>query len=365
MTQNISLNNGDIAIEPFFDATQEVLGSAAPNFRIAIFNSTTLKLTAGADNDQQSIAINGKYRYRTSDTTAAHPGGSAGTHTVYVTAAANNFSGAPPTVDSTDYNFGLVIKTSGTPTGVALYRSVGAVDWDGTKITAFRQSVGSRSDGDPLFATAPIATVSPLQVKGAASQSASLASFSNSSGTPVIQLNVDGSAAFAGLISAAASGITFGDANLYRSAADTLKTDDSFVAGGSLTINAANNADGMILTNRSLVSFRSSASTIATLGVTSGGILEVTQTSNGTAAIQSGNDLKLRPGSSSGTLMLAQTVNEKVGFFGSAGTIQTTGWSVTNGSGDKVFDASATSINELANVVGSLVTALKGHGLLG
>ena len=121
----------------------------------------------------------------------------------------------------------------------------------------------------------------------------------------------------------------------------------------------------MILTNRSLVSFRSSASTIATLGVTSGGILEVTQTSNGTAAIQSGDDLKLRPGSSSGTLMLAQTVNEKVGFFGSVGAIQSTGWTVTNVSGDKAFDASSTSVNELANVVGTLITALKGHGLLG
>ncbi len=40
------------------------------------------------------------------------------------------------------------------------------------------------------------------------------------------------------------------------------------------------------------------------------------------------------------------------------------GWAPTNVTTDKVFDANATSIDELADVLGTLITALKSQGLL-
>jgi hypothetical protein len=42
-----------------------------------------------------------------------------------------------------------------------------------------------------------------------------------------------------------------------------------------------------------------------------------------------------------------------------------TGWTVSNVTTDKVMDANATSIDELADVLGTLITALKAQGILG
>lgn len=297
MTQNIALNSGDVAIEPFFDATQEMLGAAAPNFRVYIQSTTTLRLAAGSGNDQQCVAVNGRYRFRTSNTDAVHPGGSAGTHSVYVTASNNSFTGASPTTDNTNYAFGLEIKTSGTPTGVDQFRKIGEVDWDGSAITAFRQQVGSRHDGDPAFLRAPLASVSPLQVAGAASQSAPLARFVSSTGTTLASVTAAGGASFGDTVTMPASGLTISDTNLYRSAANVLKTDDAFFAAGNVT--------------------------------------------------------------------LGGTTAATVGFYGGAGAAQTTGWSVTNVSTDKAFNASNTTVNELANVLGTLINTLKATNLLG
>ncbi|KKK81954.1 hypothetical protein LCGC14_2808210, partial [marine sediment metagenome] len=54
-----------------------------------------------------------------------------------------------------------------------------------------------------------------------------------------------------------------------------------------------------------------------------------------------------------------------IGFFGTAPTSQSTGWAVTNEVSDKVYDANSTSIDELADVLGTLIEELKTKGLLG
>lgn len=54
-----------------------------------------------------------------------------------------------------------------------------------------------------------------------------------------------------------------------------------------------------------------------------------------------------------------------IGFYGSPPAAQSTGWSVSNVTPDKVFDASATSTGELANVLGTLIDHLKTIGILG
>jgi len=99
----------------------------------------------------------------------------------------------------------------------------------------------------------------------------------------------------------AAGGITFGtDTNLYRSAANVLKTDDKLLVTGELELDGALNHDGTT-----------------------------------------------------------------VGFYGTAPATQSTGWSATNVTTDKTFDANATTIDELADVVGTLIDTLKTMGVIG
>jgi len=55
----------------------------------------------------------------------------------------------------------------------------------------------------------------------------------------------------------------------------------------------------------------------------------------------------------------------KVGFFGETPTVQSTGWTVANHIVDKIFDANATTVDELCDILGELITELKLKGILG
>lgn len=110
-----------------------------------------------------------------------------------------------------------------------------------------------------------------------------------------------------------ASGITFGtDTNLYRSADNTLKTDDSFIITGDLTISAAD---------------------------------IITDTTTGTK--------------------IGTDATQKLGFWNATPVVQSTGWSTSNVTTDKVLNANSTSIDELADVLGTLIDTLKNYGIIG
>lgn len=148
MTQHIELDYSDPVHEGFFDAIQELLGAYAPtNFKIERVNATTIKVVASTDNGQVGMAINGKYRWRTTETTAALPGGLPdGEHPIFVTASANSFGGPLGDPDeATDYKFGLQIKKSGETPATAHYREVGKVTVASGAITGLRQLVASVS----------------------------------------------------------------------------------------------------------------------------------------------------------------------------------------------------------------------------
>lgn len=143
MTKNIDLDYEDAAIEPFFDATQEMLSGLAVNFRLTQLNNTTLRVPAGSGHDQVSLSIQGKYRFITANVDRVHPGGAAGNYDVFATASDNDFSTLPGS-DSTVYAFALAIVPAGNnPTGVALYRKVGSIEWDGAKITRVKPAIGN------------------------------------------------------------------------------------------------------------------------------------------------------------------------------------------------------------------------------
>jgi hypothetical protein len=56
---------------------------------------------------------------------------------------------------------------------------------------------------------------------------------------------------------------------------------------------------------------------------------------------------------------------QKIGFWNATPVVQSTGWAMSNVTSDKVLDANATTIDELADVVGTLIDQLKTYGILG
>lgn len=164
MTQNIDYVEGDILQAPFTHAIQELLGAAAPQFQVVVKNGTTLELVATTENGQQSIAINGRYRWRTTSTTAALPGGLPdGTHPVFVTASDNDFSGPPEEPDEpTNYGFGLEIKEAGHTPSSVLWRQVGTVTVASSAITGFEQTVGGV--GAPQIASSALSSASASDI---------------------------------------------------------------------------------------------------------------------------------------------------------------------------------------------------------
>jgi hypothetical protein len=148
MSQNDPLDHGQILHEGFTDAIQELLGAHAPtNFKLERVNGTTIKVAAGTENSQVSIAVKGRYRWRTTETTAVLPGGLPdGEHPVFVTASDNDYTGPIEDPDApTVYTFGLEIKESGKTPATALWREVGKVTVTAGAITAIRQTVASVS----------------------------------------------------------------------------------------------------------------------------------------------------------------------------------------------------------------------------
>jgi hypothetical protein len=159
VSQNVpGLTTGQPAIEPFFQATQEMLSAyVSPNFRLVATSATKVGIAAGTGHNQVSIAIEGKYRYITALIESAAVSGAAGGRDVFVTASANDFSGSAPTIDLTNYAFALaVVATGATPSGVALSRKVGELDWSGAAITAVRQLVNADGSAHALTGSDPL-----------------------------------------------------------------------------------------------------------------------------------------------------------------------------------------------------------------
>lgn len=62
---------------------------------------------------------------------------------------------------------------------------------------------------------------------------------------------------------------------------------------------------------------------------------------------------------------IGTAATQKLGFWNATPVVQDTGWSVSNVTTDRSFDANATSIDELADTLGTLINTLKTYGLLG
>jgi len=68
---------------------------------------------------------------------------------------------------------------------------------------------------------------------------------------------------------------------------------------------------------------------------------------------------------SENSMLMMSNALGKVGFFGETPTVQSTGWTITNHVLDKVLDADVTTVDEICDVLGELITELKTKGILG
>ena len=188
MSKDRDFGHGDVFYASWTDAIQEMLSSNADNFRLTLLNTTTIRAIAGTGRDQAGLAIDGLYRWRTTNYDVAGPGGAAGTHTIWAVAPSANSFTAPDT-DTTNRNFELRITTGAAPGGVTAYRKVGEATWSGSAYTQLRQTAGLEDGTAPIRPTAPLAGVTPLVVRGAASQSAPLQRWEDSAGAVIASMN--------------------------------------------------------------------------------------------------------------------------------------------------------------------------------
>jgi microcystin-dependent protein len=148
MSKHRALVYGQPVPQSFLDAMQEFLGCmASPNLDLTMVpgSANQIQIVAGTGSNQVSLGIDGLWRY-ISATTLTTVSGGAGTYDVFVTTTDNSFavnpSPPPPELDSTNYAFVLATPLlQGNVPGVAHYRKVGEVIFDGTRILNLRQTV--------------------------------------------------------------------------------------------------------------------------------------------------------------------------------------------------------------------------------
>lgn len=143
MLQNVSFLVDDPLPSWWANRIQQFLSTLAENLQVVKLNDTTVQLVCGANDKAAVVAISGKWRFRESSVNRSHPGGAAGVYRLWATTADNVVAGI---VDSTNYTFNLAITAPAAvptivPGTVDLYREIGAVRWDGAKITEVVQTV--------------------------------------------------------------------------------------------------------------------------------------------------------------------------------------------------------------------------------
>jgi microcystin-dependent protein len=145
VTQHRNLDYGQRLPEALLDAFQEYISTLLVNLRLTI-SGTVLIIPAGPGNAQVGAGINGRWRWNTSDVSAAHPAGAAGQYDVFLTATDNSFTGGTPETDNTVYTFGMQILAQGSTPGTPLYRKVAETTWNGSAITRVALKAGGSAE---------------------------------------------------------------------------------------------------------------------------------------------------------------------------------------------------------------------------
>lgn len=398
----IALSSGDIVPVPFFDVTQEVLGTLG-RLDLTLANSTTLRAYAGTGADKAAMGVGGQLRVVTANVEQSMPGGSAaGRYTIYVTTGATEISGDE---DSTDYTWQLaIVKEGGSPPATPYHKVVGYLDYSGTAITRLVQTFGRRDDA-PHAAVSPSVNVPALEAIMPASSTAN--PFQVAVGTsPVFTVGPTGAVtAMAGItatnialskndrtaltLPGAAAGMTLGgDTQFYRAEANVLATPGSIAAGGYVQANQSAYVGGVLHFGISggtsfdaQLERGSAANTLKTPGTFQVGANLGLTTNTGALLFGTTGDTNLYRASAGvlktdGELIVAgglkvtgetSYVGGTLGFFGATAVSQRAGWGTPSPPGG-AFRTPLTYSATLKNVIDkveTLITDLRAYGLLG
>lgn len=158
----------------YVNALGHFLSLGAFGFVVSKLNNTTIEVVAGADEAAAIVSVAGRWRWMEATVTRAHPGGGSGTYDIYVTARDTDIVTTPaPYTDNTVYDFALAIVAAGaTPTIVAgsveIFRKVGSLTWDGTKIAKITQTVPSTPPHAVTHAVGGTDPLAPADIGAAA-----------------------------------------------------------------------------------------------------------------------------------------------------------------------------------------------------
>lgn len=296
------VNNTSVITEDWLDDLQELLSRHIDGVRLERVNNTTVRAAIDSQGSIVTDTASGanKWRYVTVPPTVTISG-AAGTR--YLFAIGGNDSGGDPATNS-NKSFTLEAASTTTPSGNNP-RALGTCTWNGSSVSSIRFTAGQQPPADLFnaFVIQPIdAGGVPLGIRGLSGQTADLFRV-GSTDSPTDRMVVSAAGQVSLPVTGSTGGLVIGgDTNLYRSAADTLRTDDNVVVGGNLTVNGA--------------------TTVAGTGST-------------------------------------------LGFYGVTPVPRSAAYTATNVTTDRTFDADATTLSEVADVLGTLIGDLKNMGLIG
>jgi hypothetical protein len=81
--------------------------------------------------------------------------------------------------------------------------------------------------------------------------------------------------------------------------------------------------------------------------------------------VKTENHVAIRTDSTNDSVQIMDNAMGKVGFFGNTPSIQSTGWGANGSPSVKTYTITATTLNELSEIVGTLINELKSKGIIG
>ena len=150
---------------------------------------------------------------------------------------------------------------------------------------------------------------------------------------------------------------------MHASAAGTL-AGLADVAVGSVLVSGGVGAAPSWSSGPSVTSLTVAASNAVNFGTTA---TQIVNTGGSSLEVKVSN-VSVATFSGSGAMTIAGALDHDgstVGFYGVAPAARSTGWAVTNSLSDKVYDANATTLDEVSDVLGTLITHLITIGLIG
>lgn len=127
----------------FMNRLQDFLSAARTDLRLIRVDATHIEVLPAEPYGIAAIDLQGRWRFRDTPVSRAHPGGAAGTYTIWAVATDQKVVEVPkPFTDETDYSFDLRITDGSNPsgTGVEVFEKIGTLGWFGGEITSINQT---------------------------------------------------------------------------------------------------------------------------------------------------------------------------------------------------------------------------------